>query len=198
MPDNELRSLRIELGLPARDMVAVVQGLYPKYDKTMQSKCENGDDYGISLRPDAMKALYEKFAPGGTKASRRKKDRHRLTGPYHLPPGGRRYGGVATAHESRWICHRPGAHDRPGAPVSCRGGGSVNYDLPDHPVVQNLERTGYPDGKEPRCPRCPICGEECETVYKDRYGAYVGCDVCMETKDAWEVEDCFPERSEDA
>ena len=62
MPDNELRSLRIELGLPARDMVAVVQ------------------DYGISLRSDAMKALYEKFAPGGTKASRRKKDRHRLTG----------------------------------------------------------------------------------------------------------------------
>ena len=61
-------------------MVAVVQELYPKYDKTMQSKCENGDDYGISLRPDAMKALYEKFAPGGTKASRRKKDRHRLTG----------------------------------------------------------------------------------------------------------------------
>ena len=70
----------MDLGLPAKDMVAVVQELYPKYDKTMQSKCENGDDYGISLRPDAMKALYEKFAPGGTKASRRKKDRHRLTG----------------------------------------------------------------------------------------------------------------------
>lgn len=80
MPDNELRSLRVELGLPARDMVAVVQELYPKYDKTMQSKCENGDDYGISIRPDAMKALYAKFAPGGTKTSRRKKDRHRLTG----------------------------------------------------------------------------------------------------------------------
>lgn len=31
-------------------------------------------------------------------------------------------------------------------------------------------------------------------MYKDRYGAYVGCDVCMETKDAWEVEDCFPEK----
>ena len=27
-----------------------------------------------------MKALYAKFAPNGTKASRRKKDRHRLTG----------------------------------------------------------------------------------------------------------------------
>ena len=35
---------------------------------------------GVSLRPDAMRALYEKFAPGGTKTSRRKKDRHRLTG----------------------------------------------------------------------------------------------------------------------
>lgn len=80
MPDNELRKLRMELGLPARDMVAVVQELYPKYDKTMQSKCENGDDYGVSLRSDAMKALYAKFAPNGTKASRRKKDRHRLAG----------------------------------------------------------------------------------------------------------------------
>lgn len=54
---NELRSLRVDLGLPAKDMVAVVQELYPKYDKTMRSKCENGDDYGISIRPDAMKAL---------------------------------------------------------------------------------------------------------------------------------------------
>ena len=34
-----------------------------------------------------------------------------------------------------------------------------------------------------------------QTKYKDRYGAYVGCDVCVEIKDAWEVEDCFPERS---
>lgn len=75
---NELRCLRVDLGLPAKDMVAVVQELYPKYDKTMQSKCENGDDYGISIRPDAMKALYTKFAPNGTKVSRRKKDRHRL------------------------------------------------------------------------------------------------------------------------
>ncbi len=29
-------------------------------------------------------------------------------------------------------------------------------------------------------------------MYRDRYGVYVGCDVCMETKDAWEVSDCFP------
>lgn len=75
----------------------------------------------------------------------------------------------------------------------------MNYDLPDHPVVQNLERTGYPDGKEPRYPRCPICGEECEIVYR-RYsdGECVGCDGCLQAKDAWEVEDYFPERSQNA
>lgn len=44
-------------------------------------------------------------------------------------------------------------------------------ETPDHPIVQNLERTGYPDGKEPVFPICPVCGEECDTMYKDRYGA---------------------------
>ena len=84
----------MDLGLPAKDMVAVVQELYPKYDKTMQSKCENGDDYGISIRPDAMKALYAKFAPNGTKTSRRKKDRHRLANRVS-----RRLDGYSTAQE---------------------------------------------------------------------------------------------------
>ena len=71
------------------------------------------------------------------------------------------------------------------------------FDLPDHPVIRNLERTGYPDGKEPQYPRCPICGEECEIVYR-RYcdGECVGCNGCLQAKDAWEAEDCFPERSE--
>lgn len=62
----------------------------------------------------------------------------------------------------------------------------------ENPIIANTERTGYPDGKEPQYPICPICGAECETIYQDRYGAYAGCDVCMKTKDAWEVEDCFP------
>lgn len=38
------------------------------------------------------------------------------------------------------------------------------YDIPDHPVIRNLEATGYPDGKEPDYPHCPFCGEECETM----------------------------------
>lgn len=65
--------------------------------------------------------------------------------------------------------------------------------IPDHPAIRNAERTGYADSGEPAYPICPICGEECETMYKNRYGAYIGCDVCVETKDAWEVDDCFPE-----
>ena len=59
-------------------------------------------------------------------------------------------------------------------------------ELEDHPVIQNLERTGEPDGKEPDYPRCPVCGEECETIYQARRGDYVGCDACLTALDAWE------------
>ncbi len=62
---------------------------------------------------------------------------------------------------------------------------------PENPIVSAMERTGYPDGKEPEYPKCPVCREECETVYRDSYGTYVGCDVCLEEKDAWKVKECF-------
>ena len=65
------------------------------------------------------------------------------------------------------------------------------YNIPDHPVIRNMERTGYPDGKEPEYPRCPICGEECETIYKSKDYDIVGCDECIRSKGAWEVEECF-------
>ena len=79
MGDN-LRELRMRLQLPAKDMVAVVQQLYPKYDKTMQSKCERGSEYGVALLPDAMEALYRRFDPAALAArERKKKSRHRLT-----------------------------------------------------------------------------------------------------------------------
>lgn len=60
---EELRELRLSKQIPAKKMVAVVRQLYPKYDKTMQSKCERGDEYGIRIREDAMEALYAAFAP---------------------------------------------------------------------------------------------------------------------------------------
>lgn len=58
-----LSQLREHAGVKATDMVEVVQGIYPRYDKYIHSKCENGKDYGIQLRPDATKALLQRFAP---------------------------------------------------------------------------------------------------------------------------------------
>lgn len=77
---KELRELRVTKQIPAKDMVAVVQALYPKYDKTVQSKCENGEAYGVTIRPDAMHALYERFAPERLELPKRTRHgQHRLT-----------------------------------------------------------------------------------------------------------------------
>jgi len=75
---EELRELRISKNLPAKEMVEVVRGLYPKYDKTMQSKCERGDEYGIQIRPDAMNALYTRFNPERL-TKKKKGDGHKYT-----------------------------------------------------------------------------------------------------------------------
>ena len=62
------------------------------------------------------------------------------------------------------------------------------YDIPDHPVIANLERTGYPDGREPDPLLCPLCGGECETLYRDKiFQVIVGCDLCIEIIDPWEI-----------
>ena len=77
---EELRELRVTKQIPAKDMVAVDQALYPKYDKTVQSKCENGEAYGVTIRPDAMHALYERFAPERLEPPKRTRHgQHRLT-----------------------------------------------------------------------------------------------------------------------
>ena len=39
----------------------------------------------------------------------------------------------------------------------------------NHPIIENLERTGYPNGKEPKFPICSVCGEETDTLYVDIY-----------------------------
>jgi hypothetical protein len=47
-------------------------------------------------------------------------------------------------------------------------------------------------------PCCPLCGEECDTLFYDRFGDIVGCDNCVTTRDAWEVAECFhDERGEE-
>jgi len=60
-------------------------------------------------------------------------------------------------------------------------------EVPDHYVIQNMERTGYPDGKEPEYPHCPVCDSETDTFYKNKDGDIIGCDECVTTVDAWEA-----------
>ena len=81
---NSLKELRLKTKTPAKDMVAVVQTIYPKYDMTSQSKCENSDAYGICLTQKAMKALYAKFDPDGSiRKHLRTADQHRLKDKLH-------------------------------------------------------------------------------------------------------------------
>lgn len=62
-PHNALRELRLGKEIPAADMVATVQALYPRYDKHLQSKCERSHLYGVQICDDALDALVRKFAP---------------------------------------------------------------------------------------------------------------------------------------
>lgn len=74
---DELKELRVRMKLPGRELVDVIKPMYPKFDKTVLSKCENGDVYGVQLRKDAMVALYEKFDPEHL-CKWHKRDAHRL------------------------------------------------------------------------------------------------------------------------
>lgn len=62
------------------------------------------------------------------------------------------------------------------------------FDIPEHPVISNMMRTGDPDGKEMPEIRCPICGMEGEEFYLSRLGQIVGCDCCIRTVQYYELE----------
>ena len=67
---NLLRQIE-EGGVKASQMIATVQRLYSGYEKTLHSKCKNGEKYGVMLRPDAMNAIIAQFAPELRNAARR-------------------------------------------------------------------------------------------------------------------------------
>lgn len=61
-----------------------------------------------------------------------------------------------------------------------------DFYCPDHPVIQHLEQTGYPDGKEPEFPRCPVCGGEADTFYySKKHREIIGCDSCVTERETW-------------
>ena len=67
----------------------------------------------------------------------------------------------------------------------------------EHPQISNALRTGWPDGKAPVDPKCPVCGSECSFIFRRcREGDVLGCEDCTQTEDAWEAAECFPERNE--
>lgn len=63
--------------------------------------------------------------------------------------------------------------------------------ISDDPIVSSLLRTGSPPWDRQPAPICPICRAECETIYRDAFGQIVGCEECIEKKDAWETPECF-------
>lgn len=56
----------------------------------------------------------------------------------------------------------------------------------------SLESLYGPEPLEPeQMPKCPVCGDECETVYKNCDGEVIACDGCIVSQDAleWEAEE---------
>lgn len=50
--------------------------------------------------------------------------------------------------------------------------------IPDHPAIANALRSGWPSGKEPAVPTCPVCHEETYETYSDE-DKIVGCPNCV-------------------
>ena len=43
-----------------------------------------------------------------------------------------------------------------------------------------------------RYPHCPVCGDECETIYK-KGAEILGCENCIAADNAWEEPACMEE-----
>jgi hypothetical protein len=59
--------------------------------------------------------------------------------------------------------------------------------IPDAPWIREAERYGMPPYEDP--PKCPICGEHCDTVYMDINGDVFACNNCLHEKDAYDWEE---------
>ena len=59
----------------------------------------------------------------------------------------------------------------------------------DDPLIRYAQKNGFAPWNVPKEPRCPICGQDAESFYKDIDGEIVGCDNCIKEVDAWECAD---------
>lgn len=58
----------------------------------------------------------------------------------------------------------------------------MGWGVHDYPVPRETEQ---PE------PRCPLCLEECDSIYKDAYGEVLGCENCIEKVDAADCQECY-------
>ena len=58
------------------------------------------------------------------------------------------------------------------------GENMIHYALISEPPVEPPAYT---------CPRCPVCGEEADSYYKDKWGNIVGCQECVQEVTSWET-----------
>lgn len=58
-------------------------------------------------------------------------------------------------------------------------------DIPDHPDIRKMEMYGtlHPEEDEDEYPVCPLCGEECDTMYTTACGDVLGCDCCVKAEE---------------
>lgn len=60
--------------------------------------------------------------------------------------------------------------------------------------TRGLGAGSYPNAPDsPDPPRCPVCGADCEWVYKYKHLEIVGCDVCLSPTDAYSQRECYKE-----
>ena len=82
--------------------------------------------------------------------------------------------------------------------VHCAGTAVWASEIEEFPIAVTKKRFGsenmihYTLNIEPpieppayTCPICPVCGEEADTLYKDRQGNVIGCTACITEVDAW-------------
>ena len=68
----------------------------------------------------------------------------------------------------------------------------------EHPDITVALATGYPRNAPTALPLCPVCGEECETIYKRYDGEVVGCESCIVTASSTDWWDATEEARRDA
>lgn len=80
---SELSLFRCAAGLTALEVVRLLKPHFPLIDKTVISKAEHGDLYGVELNRKAWKILQEAYPiaynKAKNKAQKRKADRHKKT-----------------------------------------------------------------------------------------------------------------------